>query len=88
MWTFPASGTSIRCTARVSRRPVDFGSLEMQSDAKASVAQPLTIDNPGLYAQIPRRGTDQQRFIRAHLPLGNDAQATRTDVLRDRSLRT
>src|ERR1700687_2237551 len=88
MRTFPASGTSIRCTARVSRRPVDFRSLEMQSDAKASVAQPLTIDNPGLYAQIARRGTDQQRFIRIHPPLGNDAQATRTDVLRDRTLRT
>src|SRR6266550_4290193 len=85
--TFPASGTSIRCTARVSRRPADFRSLEMQSDAKASVAQPLTIDNPSLYAQITRRGTDHQRFIRVHLPLGNDAQATRTDVLSDRTLR-
>lgn len=88
MRIFRRGRTSIRCTARVSRRPVDFRSLEMQSDAKASVAQSLTIDNPGLYAQIPRRGTHQQRFIRVHLPLGNDAQATRTDVLRDRSFRT
>src|SRR5258708_5639656 len=85
---FPAAGTSIRSTARVSRRPADFCSLEMQSDAKASVAQPLTIDNPSLYAQIARGGADHQRFIRDHLPLGNDAQATRTDVLRDRTLRS
>jgi hypothetical protein len=88
MRAFSACGASIRCTARVSRRPVDFRSLEMQSDAKASVAQPLTIDNPSLYAQIARGGADHQRFIRVHLRPGNDAQATRTDVLRDRTLRS
>ena len=88
MRTFPRGRTSIRYTARASHRPADFRSLEMQSDAKASVAQPLTIDNPRLYPQISRRRTDQQRFIRVHLPLSNDAQTTRADVLGDRSFRS
>src|ERR1700730_15905792 len=88
MRTFPASGTSIRCTARVSHRPVDFRSLEMQSDAKASVAQPFTIDNPRLHAQSPLRGTDHERLIGVRLTLGNGPEAYRRDVLRDASLRT
>jgi hypothetical protein len=64
---------------------MNFRPLEMQSNSKASVAQPKTIDNPGLYSHITRRGTDQQRFILLHLSLGKDAQTTRTHVLGDRT---
>jgi len=67
---FPLPVLQSAALLRVSRRPVDFPLLgKCNPTPKAPVAQSLTIGQPGLlYAQIPRRGTHQQRFIAVSSP--------------------
>jgi hypothetical protein len=66
--------------------PIDGYSLELQSDAKVSIREPLTVNNARKSSQITHERTDHQSFIQMPSPLGQDSYSERAYVLRGRSL--
>jgi len=66
--------------------PIDGHSLELQSDSKPSVRQPLTVNNAREGPQVSYERIDHQPFIQIPSPLGQDSYSERADVLRSRPL--
>jgi len=82
----PGNRNSIRGAGQRASWPVDGHSLELQSDSKPSVRQPLTVDNAREGPQVSYERIDHQPFIQISSPLSQDSYSERADVLRSRSL--
>src|SRR5258708_18683877 len=66
--------------------PVDWSSLDLQSDSKASIGQPLTVNNASNRSQIAHKRVDDQPFIRISSPLRQNSYSDRAHVFRSRPL--
>jgi len=58
----------------------------MQSDTKASIRQPMAIDNAGERSQIPVGQPDPQSFIQILGLLGQDSYSQRAEIFSNRPL--
>jgi hypothetical protein len=65
-------------------RPIDGYSLELQSDSKVSIREPLTVNNARKGSQIADERSDHQPFIQFSSVLRQNSYSERAHVLRRR----
>jgi len=66
--------------------PIGSHFLELKSNAKAAVGEPLAIDNTGEGSQITRKRADHQSFIQLPGPLRQNTHSQRAHIFGRRPL--